>query len=222
MFPSPQGAYNSLVEGFKDGSFFIAALVSMRRILYGYSFSAVAGIALGIAISRAKILEETIGWVVLGLQSLPSIVWLPMAVLWFGLNESAIIFVIIMGAFLSITISTFDGIRNVSPLYLRAAKTLGAKGYKTHLFVTIPAALPSIVSGMKIGWTFAWRSLMAGELIFVSLGFGHLLQVGRELNDINQIVAVMLLIVVIGLLVDRGIFFQLERRIRRKWGLERA
>lgn len=209
----------ALAGGVRDGSFLVATGVSMRRILIGYGFSAVTGIALGIVIGQAGFIDEMVSPIILGLQSLPSIVWLPMAVLWFGLNESAIIFVVIMGAILSITISTLDGMRNVAPIYLKAAQTLGAKGIKTYLFVRVPAAFPSIISGMKLGWTFAWRSLMAGELIFVSLGFGHLLQVGRELNDINQIVAVMILIVIIGLAIDRGVFYYLERAVRKKWGL---
>lgn len=210
----------SLIDGFKDRSFIIAVGASMKRIMAGYGFSLVVGIFLGLLVGRVKLMEDTVGSVILGLQSLPSIVWLPLAVLWFGLTENAIIFVIIMGALLSIAISTQDGVKNVPPLYLRSAQTLGAKGYKTYVDVIIPAAFPSIISGMKLGWTFAWRSLMAGELIFVSLGLGHLLQVGRELNDINRIVAVMVVIVAIGLIVDRGFFFYLERSVRHKWGLD--
>lgn len=155
----------------------------------------------------------------LGLQVLPSICWLPLAILWFGLSEQAIQFVVIMGAFLSIAIATDGGIRNIPPIYLRAAKTMGIKGLDLYRRVVLPAALPSIVTGMKLGWSFAWRSLMAGELIFVSIGLGHLLQTGRELNDMAQVVAVMMVIAGVGLAFDQLIFAQLERRIRHQWGV---
>ncbi len=221
LFPSPEGVLVSLVNGFRDRSFIIGIYISVKRIVIGYSLSLITGIILGLLTGRIKLIEDTFGSIMLGLQSLPSIVWLPLAILWFGLSESAIIFVVVMGAILSITISTKDGVKNVPPLYLQAAQTLGAKGYKTYLDVIIPAAFPAIINGMKLGWSFAWRSLMAGELIFVSLGLGHLLQMGRELNDINQIVAVMVVIVATGLIVDRGLFFPLERSVRLKWGLEK-
>ncbi|MBI1977980.1 MAG: ABC transporter permease subunit, partial [Candidatus Omnitrophica bacterium] len=166
-----------------------------------------------------KILDETLGSLMVGLQVLPSICWLPLAILWFGLNEQAIQFVIIMGAFLSIAIATDSGIRNIPPIYIRAAKTMGVKGLVLYARVILPAALPSIATGMKLGWSFAWRSLMAGELIFVSVGLGHLLQIGRELNDMPQVMAVMLLIVFVGLLFDQLLFARFEKKLRRLWGV---
>lgn len=220
MIPSPWGVAEALAAVINDGSVFIAIAISMRRIGEGYALSLAIGIPLGLLIGRIKSLKETVGSVVLGLQALPSICWLPLAVLWFGLSEKAIIFVVVMGAVLSITIATEDGVKNAPPLLMRAARTLGARGRKTYTDVVFPAALPSIVTGMKLGWSFAWRSLMAGELLFVSLGLGHLLEVGRQLNDMAQVIAVMLVIIAIGLLVDRVVFNQLETRIRRRWGLE--
>ena len=193
--------------------------VSLQRILIGYLISLALGITLGLLIGRFKILDETIGSLMAGLQVLPSICWLPLAILWFGLNEQAIQFVVIMGAFLSIAIATDSGIRNIPPIYVRSAKTMGVKGIKLYARVILPAALPSIATGMKLGWSFAWRSLMAGELLFVSVGLGHLLQVGRELNDMPQVIAVMLLIVAIGLIFDQLIFARFEKRLRRLWGV---
>jgi NitT/TauT family transport system permease protein len=147
-----------------------------------------------------------------------------LALLWFGLSEKAIMFVVVMGAVLSVTLSTADGVRNTPPLYLRAARTMGARGLRLYTGVILPSALPAILSGMKLGWSFAWRSLMAGELLYVSvgLGLGQLLTMGRELNDMSQVIAVMLLIVAIGLLVDRAIFAPVERRVRERWGLQLA
>jgi len=171
-------------------------------------------------IGRFKILDETVGSLITGLQALPSICWLPLAILWFGLSEAAIQFVVIIGAILAITISTDDGIKNIPPILIRAAKTMGTKGLDLYFRVMLPAALPSIVTGMKLGWSFAWRSLMAGELLFVSLGLGHLLTIGRELADMNLVVAVMLVIVVIGVVVDRLIFARLEDIVTERWGLK--
>lgn len=194
--------------------------MSLKRILIGYTISLALGTLLGILIGRFRILDETLGSMIIGLQALPSICWLPLAILWFGLSEAAIQFVVIIGAILSITISTDDGIKNIPPLLIRAAKTMGTKGPDLYFRVILPAALPSMVTGMKLGWSFAWRSLMAGELLFVSLGLGHLLTIGRELADMNLVVAVMLVIVFIGVMVDRLIFARLENVVMERWGLK--
>jgi NitT/TauT family transport system permease protein len=142
-----------------------------------------------------------------------------MAILWFGLNDTAIIFVVIIGAIFSITIATESGLKNIPTLYIRAGKNMGAKGLGMLWYVMLPAALPSIVTGLKQGWSFAWRSLMAGELLFVSLGLGHLLMMGRELNDMNRVVAVMFVIAFISILIDKLIFGRIEQGIKTKWGL---
>ncbi len=219
LFPSPGTVLETLFAGFGDNSFLMGTAVSVQRILVGYLISLVFGVSLGLLVGRFKILDETVGSLMIGLQVLPSICWLPLAILWFGLNEWAIQFVVVMGALLSIAVATDGGIKNISPLYVRAAQTMGVKGIDLYFRVIFPAALPSIVTGMKLGWSFAWRALMAGELIFVSAGLGKLLQVGRELNDMAQVMAVMLIIMAVGLLFDRLVFAALEHRIRRMWGM---
>ncbi|MBI4368023.1 MAG: ABC transporter permease [Candidatus Omnitrophica bacterium] len=219
LFPSPWEVVKALFWGFQDRTFLLGTLVSVRRILIGYTVSLLFGVTLGLLVGRFKTLDETVGSLMTGLQVLPSICWLPLAILWFGLSEQAIQFVVIMGAFLSIAIATDSGIKNIPPLYIRAAETMGVKGIKLYIRVILPAALPSIATGMKLGWSFAWRSLMAGELLFVSIGLGHLLQVGRELNDMPQVMAVMLLIVSVGLLFDRLLFARFEKRLRQLWGV---
>jgi NitT/TauT family transport system permease protein len=219
IFPSPIDVLQTLVRGFQNGTFIVGILTSMQRLIIGFGISAVIGLVLGLAIGRKRYLAETLGSLVLSLQALPSICWLPLALLWFGLSETAILFVVVMGALLSITLSTEAGVKNTPPLYLRAARNLGARGWKMYALVILPAALPSIITGMKLGWSFAWRSLMAAELLYVSLGLGHLLMIGRELNDMSQVLAVMLVIITIGLLIDRVIFSPLEARIRERWGL---
>jgi len=219
LFPSPSGVARTLLRGFENRTFLIGIAISMRRLLVGFLVSAVLGTLLGLALGRVRILDETLGSLVLGLQALPSICWLPLALLWFGLSEQAILFVVVMGALLAITLSTEAGVKNSDPLFLRAALNLGARGWRLYLLVVLPAALPAIISGMKLGWSFAWRSLMAAELLYVSLGLGQLLMMGRELNDMNQVVAVMLVIIAIGLVVDRLVFAPLERGVRARWGL---
>jgi len=220
LFPAPSEVLQTLLQGFADHTFIFGILASLRRILLGYSISLVAGVLLGLGISRNKFIAETIGSLILGLQTLPSICWLPLALLWFGLNESAIIFVVVMGALLSITTATESGIKNAPPLLIKAGQNMGARGPRLLFEVIIPAALPSIITGMKQGWSFAWRSLMAGELLYGSVGLGNLLTVGRELNDMSQVLAVMLIIIVIGLCADYLVFTRLERGMRRRWGFE--
>ena len=219
IFPGPLKVLETLITGFRDSSFLIAIGISLRRIAIGYGISILAGGFLGILMSKYKTVDETLGSLVLGLQTLPSICWLPLALLWFGLNERAIIFVVIMGALFSITIATDSGIKHVSPIYIKAGRNMGARRYKLFLEVIIPAAMPSIIAGLKQGWSFAWRSLMAGELLFVNLGLGYLLTVGRELNDMSQVLAVMLIIALISILVDKLVFGKIELNIKHKWGL---
>jgi NitT/TauT family transport system permease protein len=211
--------FHSLRDGFMEKTFLIGVAYSMKRILIGYGLSILGGLVLGFLLSQIKIFEETVGSLVLGLHTLPSICWLPVGILWFGLSDAAILLVIVFGSLFSLTIATDDGIKNISPIYVRAARTMGSSGWRLYWDVILPAALPSIVSGLKQGWSFAWRSLMAGELLFVSLGLGHLLQMGRELNDIAQVFAVMIVIIAIGLIVDYCIFGALEKKIRTRWGL---
>ena len=222
LFPSPVGVFDSFIAGFQDNSFTVGILASMKRVLIGYFLSVAGGILIGLAIGRVKVLDETVGTIVLGFQALPSICWLPIALLWFGLSESAIILVVVLGSLFAVTIGVDSGVKNVPPIYLRAARTMGAHGLDLYTKVIIPAAMPSIISGLKQGWSFAWRALMAGELLYVSIGLGHLLTMGRELNDISQIIAVMIIIIVIGITVDRLVFTKLENRVRERWGLLNA
>jgi NitT/TauT family transport system permease protein len=222
VFPSPFAVGGSLLKGVVNGVIPLAILTSLRRLLLAYAISLMIGIPLGLMLGRSQVLQETLGTLVLGLQALPSICWLPLALLWFGLSETAIAFVVIMGAVLSITLSTADGVRNSPPLYLRAARTMGARGARLYSAVILPSALPAILSGMKLGWSFAWRSLMAAELIYITTGLGQVLTLGRELNDMARVMAVMLVIVGIGLLMDYAVFRPAEGKVRLRWGLHRT
>ena len=200
----------------------IAILASAKRIFLGYLLSIILGIVVGLGIVRFKYLDENISPLILGLQTLPSICWLPFSILWFGLNESAIIFVITVGSTFAVSIAIESGMKNINPLFVRAAKTMGAKGFSLYWNVIIPASLPSIISGLKQGWSFAWRALMAGEMISATKGLGQVLMVGRDLADISQVMAIMMVIVILGVAVDKLIFGKMEINIRQRWGLDKA
>jgi len=219
VFPSPGEVLTALRQGFVDHTFWIGLAVSLKRVLAGYAISVVVGVVLGFLIASSSLIADTLGSLVMSLQSLPSICWLPLAVLWFGLSEKAIVFVVIMGSLLAVTMDTSLGIRHIPTIYLMAGRNLGARGHRMFFHVLVPASLPHLVSGLKHGWAFAWRSLISGEMIFVSLGLGQLLIMGRDLNDMSQVIAVMFLIMAIGYVVDRVIFDRLEHRMQAKWGL---
>ena len=222
VFPSPQGVVESLAAGFADHSFWIAIGVSMKRMLLGYSLSVVLGMVLGLGVASNKFLEETMGGLLVSLQSLPSICWWPLALLWFGLNQNAILFVVIMGSLLSVTLAMEDGRKQMPRIFGQAGRNLGAKGFKLFWYVLLPASLPFIVSGLKQGWAFAWRSLITAEMLYLSLGLGQVLMMGRDLNDMSAVIAVMFLIIAIGYIVDGVVFKGMERHLQNKWGLAPA
>ncbi len=220
MLPGPGGVAVSLAHEARSGALLRAILKSLHRLFAGYAISAALGIVLGMLLARSRILRAAVGPVVIGLQALPSICWLPLALLWFGLSEKAILFVVVMGSLLSITIATEGAVRAVPPLYVRAARTMGSRRLRLYTRVILPASLPGIVTGLKLGWTFAWRSLMAGELLYVSGGLGQLLTLGRELGDMARVMAVMVVIVALGLIFERLLFGTVEKHVRERWGYE--
>lgn len=219
LFPAPRQVLDSLVQTVADGSMPQAVIASLRRLLVGYCISLLIGIPLGLLLGRIKLLDNTLGTLILGLQALPSICWMPLAVLWFGLSEASMQFVVVMGAVMALILAVRDGVRNIPRLYIRASRVLGATGWKGYLYVILPASLPALLTGAKLGWSFAWRALMAAELIYVSAGLGSTLMMGRELHDMAMVVATMLVIITIGLMTDRLVFGRLEKSIHRRWGV---
>lgn len=222
LFPPPTHVFATFGRLVADGRLPAAAARSLARLAQGYLLSAAVGVPLGIALARSRFVQAAVRPVVLGLQALPSICWLPLAILWFGLSDAAVLFVVVMGSVLAIAIATEDGVAGIDPILLRAAGTLGIRGPRFHLGVLLPAALPGILTGLKLGWSFAWRALLAGELLFASGGLGQLLSAGREVLDAAQVMAVMVSIVLIGVAVDQVLFRILELRVRRRWGLVEA
>src|SRR6516164_6009317 len=156
------------------------------------------------------------------MQRVPSICWWPLALLWFGLSQNAILFVVIMGSLLSVTLAMEDGRKQMPKIFGQAGRNLGAKGFKLFWYVLLPASLPFIVSGLKQGWAFAWRSLITAEMLYLSLGLGQVLMMVRDLNDMSAVIAVMLLIIAIGYIVDGVVFKGMERHLQNKWGLAPA
>ena len=221
LLPAPQQVAEYLKTSATDGTLLQATVITMRRLLIGYVIGLIGGLPLGLLTARWKLFHDTIGTLALGLQTLPSVCWVPLALLWFGQTEAAMLFVVVMGTLWSVVIATDTGVRHVPPIYPRAALTMGSKRLHIWLKVILPAALPFIVSGMKQGWAFAWRSLMAAEIfvtILTGFGLGQLLHYGRELSAMDQVIAIMLVIVVIGLLADKILFSPVERFLHRRWG----
>ena len=221
ILPSPQSVGEYLVNAARDGTLLQATGVTVRRLLVGYLIGILIGLPLGLFTSASKFMEDTIGVLALGLQTLPSVCWIPLALLWFGQTESAMLFVVVMGTVWSVVIATDTGVRNIPPIFARAAKTMGSTGLHKWTKVILPASLPFLVSGMKQGWAFAWRSLMAAEIyvtILTGFGLGHLLHYGRELNAMEQVIGVMLVIIAIGLLTDKILFSPVERFLHSRWG----
>ncbi len=222
LFPGPAEVARSVSAMLADGRLLHAAARSLARLAEGYALSIAVGVPLGVTMSRRAGVSRALRPAVLGLQALPSVCWLPLAILWFGLSERSIVFVVVMGSLLAVAIATADAVSAVDPVLLRAAGTLGIRRLRFVAGVLLPAALPGILTGLKLGWSFAWRALMAGELLFVAGGLGQLLQAGREVLDPAQVMGVMVAIVAIGVAVDRVVFRALELRVRRRWGLAEA
>ena len=224
LLPSPGDVGHFLLTALKDGSLLSALLTSLGRVGLGYLISLSVGTALGLLLARSKLADATLGSAVTGLQSLPSICWFPLALLWFGLTEKSVLFVVVMGALFAITLAVRSGVRGLPPLWLKAAQMLGATGPTLWRRVLLPAILPAFLSGMRQGWAFAWRSLMAAELLSQSLkiGVGHLLSTGRDLNDMPMVLGMVAVILFLGVAVDFIVFAPLERLIARRWGVEGA
>ena len=218
--PSPAMVAGSFVELVKNLTLMISIAATMYRLVIGFTLSIVIGVSVGLAMVKFPGFGKTMSSFAVGLQSFPSVAWVPFAILLIGLNDAGILFVVIMSSVFSVMMSTYGGIRNVSPIYVRAAKNMGAKGFSLFRYVMIPAATPSLIVGIKQAWSFAWHALIGAEiLIAASVGLGHVLLVGREFQLMDQIIASMITIFAIGLVFDRVLFSKLEDRVRDRWGL---
>jgi NitT/TauT family transport system permease protein len=221
LLPGPVAVFRELAAEASTGEFWQGIAWTMRRGIFGFAVAVMVGTALGIATARIPVLRTAIGSLITGLQTMPSIAWFPLAILLFQLSETAILFVILLGAVPSIANGILAGIDHVPPNFIRLGHVLGAKGLVLYRHVVIPAALPSYVAGLGQGWAFAWRSLMAGELLVIIEGrpsLGQFLQFGLEFSNAKRILAVMIVILVLGMLVD-SFFSWISRGLRQRRGL---
>jgi NitT/TauT family transport system permease protein len=219
VFPPPKPVFESLFDNFS--TIMEAVGTTMRRAAVGFTVALVIGVVLGLLVSQSRVLRAGIGSMITGLQTMPSVVWYPFAFLLFPFSENAIYFVVILGAAPSIANGIIGGVDHIPPGLLRAGRVMGARGWPRLRHVVLPAALPSFVAGLKQGWAFAWRSLLAGELLATALGkqsVGLLLENNRQVSDTEGLLAVMIVILVIGIVVD-SIFGALDKQIRRRYGL---
>jgi sulfonate transport system permease protein len=219
--PSPASVWDAFADRWSDGTIPAGIEKSLIRLTVGLVVAVVAGTLIGVAMASKSWVQDALGPLVAGLQALPPIAWLPLAALWLGFTERAVVFVVILGALPAIAMATAASIRQVPPLLIRAGRTLGAKGWDLYAHVVIPTAVPGYVQGLRQGWVFAWRSLLAAELVVVAgKGLGHSLnRVGTGGGvDAPTVMALMAAIAAIGILIDAGFAF-VDRRVRDRRGL---
>ncbi|MFG2108605.1 ABC transporter permease [Micromonospora chersina] len=219
--PGPVVVFEDLGHYVASPALWHGLATTARRAAVGFAAAVAVGLLLGLAVARVKVLRAALGSMITALQTMPSIAWFPLAILLFQLSEQAIFFVVVLGAAPSVANGVIHGVDYVPPLLVRAGRNLGARGLDLYRYVIAPAALPAIVAGLKQGWAFAWRSLMAGELLVViatRTSIGAQLTYARELSEAPRLMAIMIVILVVGLLVDAA-FGAADKAIRRRWGV---
>ncbi|MET7336633.1 ABC transporter permease [Nonomuraea sp. NPDC005650] len=224
VFAGPVTTLSELGHRLGDPEFYTALAVTMRRAVTGFALAIAVGMVVGALVSRIRPLRRAVGSLITGLQTMPSIAWFPLAILLFGLSESAILFVVVLGAAPSIANGLITGVDYTPPILLRAGHMLGFRRLALYRHVILPASLPSFLAGLKQGWAFAWRSLMAGELLVIianQASLGEQLHYARELADSPGLLATMIIILVIGIVVDR-VFGVADDALRRRWGLQQV
>ncbi|WLR51144.1 ABC transporter permease [Bacillus tianshenii] len=219
-FPSPLQVLQTLWARTLDLTLLQDLLASFKHLFIGYGIALVLGTLLGVTLAKWKTADQTLGNLILALQSVPSIAWLPLAIIWFGLSETAVIFIVVLGGTFVMTINMRIGIKNVPPLYLRAAKTMGSEGMDLFWKVIIPASIPHAVTGMRLAWAFGWRALMAGEILSTGPGLGYTLKYASDFGDSALVVGIIIIIGVIGTIADQIVFKRMESKVLSRWGLE--
>ncbi|MDL4815704.1 ABC transporter permease [Actinomadura opuntiae] len=222
VLPGPLDTFPVLWDQVTSSRFWKAVALTMQRAIIGFAVSIAVGVLVGALVSQFRVLRRAFGSLITGLQTMPSIAWFPLAILLFKLSESAILFVVVLGAAPSIANGLIAGVDYTPPILLRAGKVMGLRGLNLYRHLVLPASLPSFVAGLKQGWAFAWRSLMAGELLVIigsTTSLGVLLSQARELNNTADMISYMIVILVIGIVIDQ-LFGVVDRAIRSRWGLD--
>lgn len=219
--PSPLAVGQTITELVLDFTLVKGTAFTLWRLFLGFLISLALGLIIGLLMIKFQQFGKTMSSFAVGLQSFPSIAWIPFAILLIGFNDSGILFVVVMSCVFSVMLSTYSGLRNVPPIYIRAARNMGAKGFTLFRYVLIPAATPTLIMGMRQAWSFAWHALIGAEMLITTLvGLGYILSVGREFSNMSQIIATMIVIFTIGLIFDRVVFIKIEEKIRDRWGLD--
>ena len=219
--PGPWPVLERLAGDLRNLDFYAGIGMTLRRAALGYAIAAGAGTVVAILIARVKLARRAVGSLLVGLQSMPSIAWFPLALLLLQRSEGAITLVVLMGAAPAIAAGLLSGIDQVHPMLIRVGRAMGADGLRLYRHVVLPAALPAFVGGLKQGWAFAWRSLMSAELLVVAgnqTSIGTQLQLARNVLDTQQLLALMIVIFVIGVVID-SLFGAVDRSVRQRWGL---
>ena len=218
--PSPLAVGQTIIELLFDFTLVKGTAFTLWRLFLGFILSLAIGLITGLLMIKFQQFGKTMSSFAVGLQSFPSIAWIPFAILLIGFNDFGILFVVVMSSVFSVMLSTYSGLRNVPPIYIRAARNMGGKGFSLFRYVLIPAATPTLIMGMRQAWSFAWHALIGAEMLITTLvGLGYILSVGREFSNMSQIIATMIVIFTIGLIFDRVVFIKIEEKIRDRWGL---
>jgi len=223
IVPAPLDVWNAMGDAWEAGRLQEAVLTSLERGIAGFLIAIVVGTPIGLLLAEVRPIRRAVGPIISGLQVLPSVAWVPAAIIWFGLSDATVYFVILMGAIPSIVNGLIAGVDQVPPQLRRVGTVLGASRWQLATAVIMPAALPGYVAGLKQGWAFSWRSLMAAEIIAtggsIGFGLGSMLQQSRELADLASVLATIIIILVIGVLIELVFFGPVERRMLKRRGL---
>lgn len=219
VFPSPYKVWTALYVGFTDGDFVKALGASFKHLFAGLFMAILLGTIVGVILGKSKQADETAGMYLIALQSIPSIVWVPLAIMLFGFTEFAVVFVVVLGGTFVMALNVRSAIHNVPPHFIRAARTMGTSGFGLFYRVEVPASIPYFMSGVRLAWAFSWRALMAGELLSNGPGLGYSLRYAQDYARMDQVIAIIIIIGLIGAIVDQLVFSKLEKNVMKRWGL---
>jgi len=219
LLPSPLAVANRFIGMTFDGELGQGVVVTMGRLIAGFGLAAGLGVAVGLLMVSFRRFGRLMNAFSMGLQSFPSIAWVPFAILFVGLNDLGIVFVMVVSSTFSMMVSTYAGIINIPPIYVKAARNMGTGGLSLFSSVMLPASMPSLITGLRQTWSFAWHALIGAEILMATVGLGALLEFGAEFVRMDQIIASMLVIFIIGLVADKLVFSRVEDSVRAKRGL---
>jgi NitT/TauT family transport system permease protein len=221
LFPSPSSTVAEFLLLVKIGTLQSAVVNTLERIVVDFGLTFILGLGIGILMVYFKRFGRTMNSFSLGLQSFPSLAWVPFAIIIIGLDNTAILFVVVLSSVFSIMMSTYSGLRNIPQIYIKAAKNMGTGNLALFGGVMIPAAMPSLIAGVRQAWSFAWHALIGAEMLMGAIGLGGVLYDGSEFLKMNEVIVSMFVIFAIGLVADRLLFYRLEESVRNKWGMNR-